>query len=189
MTDRPYWNLPAVSPPSPDEVIAEIAEGKGPSPATQSLVKSETTPMLYDQNHAPVPARGRGFSGLPDWNFKEQPRDEQGQFVSKSEGELRQQWDKEGGLAQVAQTVMRKEAAMVSVVPSLEAKIATLDKGFLVKAADHLRLGVSYGPDGFWRSVAQFEDSLSPSEKQTWANWLRGLDDDEKSAMIYGMTK
>src|SRR5262245_58404430 len=96
---------------------------------------------------APVPARSKGFSGLPDWNDK--PRNSAGQFITKSEGELRAQWDKEGGLAQVAQTVMRKEAAMLSVAPSLEAKIATLDKGFLMKAADHLRLGVSYGPTGF----------------------------------------
>jgi hypothetical protein len=81
--ERPDWNAPAVvSAPDPDAVIAEMAEGKGPSPATQSLVKSETTPMLYDQNHAPVPAKGRGFSGLPDWDGKERPRDEQGRFLS-----------------------------------------------------------------------------------------------------------
>jgi hypothetical protein len=84
---------------------------------------------------------------------------------------------------------MRKEAAMLSVAPSLEAKIATLDKGFLTKAADHLRLGVSYGPDGFWRSVKQFEDSLSASERESWSKFCRSLDADEQAALIYGLSK
>src|SRR5262245_31864453 len=97
---------------------------------------------------APVPAKRPGaFSNNPDWNVP--ARNESGQFVSKSEGELRAQWDKEGGLAQVAQTVMRKEAAMLSVAPSLEAKIATLDKGFLMKAADHPSTRRQLWPYGF----------------------------------------
>jgi hypothetical protein len=113
-----------------------------------------------------------------------------GQFITKSEGELRQQWDKEGGLAHVAQTVMRKEAVMYSVAPSLEAKLTEhLDKAFLMKAADHMRLGVSYGPDGFWRSVAQFESALSPQERDQWAKFCKSLDADEQAALIYGLSK
>jgi len=54
-------------------------------------------------------------------------------------------------------------------LPSIEAKIATLDKVFLTKAVDYSRLSASYGPDGFWRSAAQFESSLSDSERETWA--------------------
>src|SRR5215468_11321743 len=128
-----------------------------------------------------VPARSR-----TDWG---KPRDDSGRYVTKSEGEYRAHWEKEGGVAQVIQTVSRKEAAMLSVAPSIEAKIATLDKGFLTKAVDHLRLSPSYGPDGFWRSVKQFEDSLSASERETWAKFCRPLDADEQAALIWAISK
>ena len=127
------------------------------------------------------------LSGLPDWSDK--PRKEAGQFITKSEGEYRAQWEKEGGIAQVAQTVARKEAAMLAAAPSIEAKIATLDRGFLTKAVDHLRLSQSYGPEGFWRSVKQFEDSLSASERETWAKFCRSLDADEQAALIWAISK
>jgi hypothetical protein len=135
-------------------------------------------------NQAPVPAR-KSFSGLPDWD-----RNESGQFVSKGEAELHQTWAKESGIAHVAQPVMRKEAVMYSVAPSLEAKVTEhLDRDFLMKAADHMRLGVSYGPDGFWRSVAQFESALSPQERDQWAKFCKSLDADEQAALIYGLSK
>ena len=133
-----------------------------------------------------APAK-KNFSGLPDWD---KPRNEQGQFITKSDAELRQQWSKEGGLAHVAQVVTAKEKAMYAVAPSLEAKVTQhLDKGLRMKAADHLRLGVSYGPTGFWDSVAQFENSLSPSERDAWGRFCRSLDADEQAALIYGMSK
>jgi hypothetical protein len=135
---------------------------------------------------SPCPLRANS-GHLPDWN---KPRNESGQFITKSEGELRQQWSKEGGLAHVAQVVTAKEQTMYAVAPSLEAKVSEhLDKGFLMKAADHLRLGVGYGPDGFWRSVEQFENSLSPSERDAWGKFCRSLDADEQAALIYGMSK
>src|SRR5262249_50189521 len=161
--ERPDWNfdnsgnLPVPATPPHEQLVSDIAAYDGPTGAAVS------TPA------APVPTKSKGFSGLPDWGDK--PRNESGQFVSKSESENRAHWEKEGGIAQVMQTAMRKEAAMLSVAPSIEAKIATLDRGFLTKAVDHLRLSPSYGPDGFWRSVKQFEDSLSASERETWAKF------------------
>ena len=133
-----------------------------------------------------LPVKSKGFSGLPDWGDK--PRNESGQFITKSEGEYRAQWEREGGAEQAIQTAARKEAVMLSVAPSIEAKIATLDQGFLVKAVDHLRLSPSYGPDGFWRSVKQFEDSLSSSERETWVKFVRSLDADEQAALLYGIS-
>jgi hypothetical protein len=134
-----------------------------------------------------VPVKSSGFSGLPDWGPS---RDEAGKFVSKAEGEYRQQWENEGGLAAVAKIVTAKEQTMYSVAPSLEAKVTEhLDRDFLMKAADHLRLGVSYGPEGFWRSVAQFENALSPSVREAWGKFCRSLDADEQAALLYGMSK
>src|SRR5262245_37072623 len=126
MVERDNWGdkfdaggnalVPAM--PSIQETHDAMVRGESPSPEVQRAFGVEPTPATP----APVPAKSKGFSGLPDWN--EKPRNESGQFISKSEGQLRQQWGKEGGLAQVAQTVMRKEAAMLSAAPSLEAKIA-----------------------------------------------------------------
>src|SRR5262245_35219507 len=49
-----------------------------------------------DWNQAPVPVKSKNFSGLPDWD---KPRNEQGEFISKSDAEMRQQWEREGGYA------------------------------------------------------------------------------------------
>jgi hypothetical protein len=129
----------------------------------------------------------RGIDGImrKDWN-----RNESGQFVTKSEADMRAQWAKENGIAQVGQTVMRKEQTMYSVAPSLEAKVTEhLDRNFLMKAADHLRLSPGHGPEGFWQSVKQFEDSLSPSEREAWGKFCRSLNEDEQAALLYGMSK
>src|SRR5262249_38508591 len=188
--------------PSPDQVIHEMQTQDSPSPATQQLVKGETNVappavpvrdakgniIRKDWGTPPVPVKKPG-----DWDFdnkvNERHRDESWRYVSKSESEYRETWSREGGLAHVAQTVMRKEAAMLSVAPSIEAKIATLDQGFLTKAVDHLRLSPSHGPDGFWRSVKQFEDSLSAPERETWAEFCRSLDADEQAALLWGLSK
>jgi hypothetical protein len=194
MDDRPDWSgkfdssggalVPAA--PTPDQVISAVERGIPPTPEQQRALLGDATTA------APVPAKvQRDASGnviRPDWNVP--ARNESGQFITKSEGELRETWAKESGLAHVAQTVMRKEQTMYSVAPSLQAKVTEhLDKGFLMKAVDHLRLGVSYGPDGFWRSIAQFEDSLTPAERDAWGKFCRSLDEDEQAALLYGMSK
>ena len=203
MIDRPDWNLP-VAAPSFDETHAAMARGDTPTPEQSAAI------LGSEPEAVPVPVPMRDANGRiirPNWNQASatvhaqhdvpaksrtdwgKPRDDSGRYVTKSEGEYRAHWEKEGGVAQVIQTVSRKEAAMLSVAPSIEAKIATLDKGFLTKAVDHLRLSPSYGPDGFWRSVKQFEDSLSASERETWAKFCRSLDADEQAALIWAISK
>jgi hypothetical protein len=195
MIDRPDWSgkfdasggevAPAL--PSIADTHSAMERGLPPTPAQQSAFGVEPTTAPATTS-TPVPAK-RGIDGImrQDWD---KPRNETGQFVSKSEGEMRQQWDREGGIDAVAKIVTAKEQTMYSVAPSLEAKVTEhLDKNFLMKAADHLRLGVSYGPNGFWDSVARFEDSLSPSERDAWARFCKSLDADEQAALIYGMTK
>jgi hypothetical protein len=182
---RPDWSggLPALATPTPEQVIHEVATQSQPSEATRRAFADDAPATT-----APVPAK-RGIDGImrQDWD---KARNESGQFVSKTEGEMRAQWDKEGGFAHVAQVVTAKEQTMYSAAPSLEAKVTEhLDRGFLMKAADHLRLGVSYGPTGLWDSVARFENSLSPSERDAWGKFCRSLNEDEQAALIYGMSK
>src|SRR5262245_34843231 len=79
---RPDWGpggevrnpvVPAEPAQSHEQLVADIAAYDGPTGAA-----------LYDQNHAPVPAKPKGFSGLPNWSDKP-PRDaETGRFVAKS---------------------------------------------------------------------------------------------------------
>jgi hypothetical protein len=203
--------------PSPNTVIAMVEKGEAPTPEIQAALGVEPTAapvpatvqrdakgnlIKPDWSYAKdgntiirqdaVPARS--FSGKPDWNYdndgNEKPRDESGRYLSRSEAEMRAVWDREGGVDQVAQIVTRKEATMYSVAPTLEAKVTEhFDKALLTKAADHLRLGVSYGPTGFWDSVARFEDSLSPSERDAWAKFCRSLDEDEQAALLWGISK
>jgi hypothetical protein len=48
----------------------------------------------------------------PDWS--EKPRDEQGRFLTKSDAELRQQWENEGGYEFNMQRVRDAEAVMLA---------------------------------------------------------------------------
>jgi hypothetical protein len=209
MVDRPDWSgnsggLPAPASPSPDEVIAALESGTPPTREQQIALGVEPTAPATAVSTQVRDDKGRIIR--PDWNQKApvpvskdptrpdwtdgKPRNETGQFVSKSEGELRQQWERESGVAHVAQVVTAKEKTMYSLAPSLEAKVAEhLDRDFLMKAADHLRLSPGHGPEGFWRSVEQFENSLSPSERDAWARFCRSLDEDEQAALLYGLSK
>jgi hypothetical protein len=204
---RPDWstgggyerNVPATVEAVPD-VRAAIEAGRGPTPAESAAIlgtePAPSVPAKWDGNrpdwapktpvvHYQDASKSDNAVTRPDWN-----RNASGQFVTAWESQMRSQWENEGGLAAVAQIVTAKESVMYSVAPSLEAKVTEhLDQAFLMKAVDHMRLGVSYGPTGFWDSVARFEDALSPSERDAWARFCKSLNADEQSALIFGLTK
>ena len=179
--DRPTFNydnqgnalVPAASdnlPSDPQETIRQVATMDGPPP----------TPA---QSSTPVPTKGRGFSGLPDWGDK--PRNEAGQFITKSEGDLRRQWEREGGYAQNAARVMEAEARMLALSPSLQGHIATLPNDIQLVAADHLRLSpAGFAKDAGARRFEQFCDALSPSQWETFSGWWRKLSRDEQDSIL-----
>jgi hypothetical protein len=74
---------------------------------------------------------------------------ESGQFITKSEGELRQTWNREGGIDRVATAVRTAEAQMVASAPTIQSQTAKLPTDIQLIAADHLRLSKGYGTD--WR--------------------------------------
>jgi hypothetical protein len=95
MVDRPDFNydnsgnavVPA-APQSHDQLVKEIASAD-PAPVA---------------NATSAPAKIRDDKGKivrPDWSA-EKPRNESGQFLSKDNAALRQQWAKEGGYRQRA---------------------------------------------------------------------------------------
>jgi hypothetical protein len=122
--------------PSPTEVINEIATSDGPSAATQQLAENPRT-----DNSPPVPAKSKGFSGLPDWSDK--PRDAAtGQFISpKSDAGL------------VASLGLTAEVAGV----------LSAQPGGLAAAADNLRDSMSriWGDNA--AQVAEWAAELSPA--------------------------
>jgi hypothetical protein len=65
-----------------------------------------------------VPVK-KSVSGLPDFNYdrdgNERPRNESGQFITASENELRQQWEKEGGYEANAARVRAVEETILSL--------------------------------------------------------------------------
>src|SRR5262245_53718924 len=119
MAERPNWNfdnsgnLPVPAAPSHEQLVSDIAAYDGPTGVAGSTPAAPASvPAKYDANckiirpdwnqppstvHAQegLPVTRKNFSGLPDWNDK--PRNEQGQFITKSDDELRQQWEREGG--------------------------------------------------------------------------------------------
>jgi hypothetical protein len=155
----PADNLPA----DPAETIRQIATMDGPQ---TGLVQSS----------APVPAR-KSFSGLPDWD---KPRNEAGQFITKSEG--RQTCQREGGLDRVAQAVRTAEAQMVALAPSLQSQIAKLPNDIQLIAADHLRLAPSAFRED--KRFSQFLDAMSESQFSTFQKWFSGLSTTEQNAII-----
>src|SRR5262245_42826219 len=85
------------TPQSHQQLIAEMEAYPASVPATPT---------------APVPAKSRGFSGNPDWD---QPRNAAGQFVTKSEGALREQWEREGGFEANVQRVLDAEQTILGM--------------------------------------------------------------------------
>ncbi len=145
MIDRPDWSntfdsrgneiVPVEAPKEHQALVAEIANSDGPSTGDDSPVVPA------------VPAK-KNISGLPDWD---KPRNEAGQFVSKSEAEYRAIWAKEGGADAAIAKVLSVEATILSASPdatALQAHVATLPKDIQLKAADAMRLQTSYGPSG-----------------------------------------
>ena len=145
-------------------------------------------PTVHYQDSPAVPVK-KNWSGLPDWN---QPRNEQGQFITKSDAELRQQWEKEGGYAQNVARVQAVEAKILSLSENpeaLQSHIATLPEAIQLKAADVMRLPTGYGPDGGAIKLEIFLDSLSPSEWQTFEGWWRGLSRGNQDCILAAISR
>lgn len=64
-----------------------------------------------------APAK-KNISGLPDWD---KPRNEQGQFLSKSDADLRATWQREGGADQAIAKVRAVEAKIMAASPDAAA--------------------------------------------------------------------
>jgi hypothetical protein len=69
----------------------------------------------------------------------------QGRFLTKSDAELRQQWENEGGYEFNMQRVRDAEAVMLAVSPTLANHVEQLPADIQRKAMDHLRLPTGYG--------------------------------------------
>jgi hypothetical protein len=206
MIDRPDWNLPATA-PSPEEVVAEIASGAdGPSKATQQLVetdgaKAPSVPALSRDARGNVIRPDWGKPVVPvkragDWDFdnegNERPRSEQGQYITKSESELRQTFAKEGGLEANVARIQEAESTMLSLSAdpvALQTAINELPTAIQLKAADVLRLSTSYGQGGGALKVEQFLNSLSASEFESFKQWFNKLSRSDQDALIYGATR
>src|SRR5262245_55907041 len=92
--------------PSIEQTSAMIVRGERPSAEVSRSFGYNVAPT------APTPSGNnvvlkKNIDGQmrADWS----QRNESGQFVTKSESEYRQAWDKEGGVAHVAQVVTAKE--------------------------------------------------------------------------------
>jgi len=149
---------------------------------TTALINATEDARSPVESSAPVPTKGRGWSGNPDWD---KPRNQAGQFITKSENELRQTWDAEGGYAVNATRVMQAEQSILSMSDNpgaLQTAFNELPQSIQLKAADVMRLSAGYkdGGAGKW---LQFEDSLTPSELATFKTWWRKLPQSDRDAI------
>jgi hypothetical protein len=147
MVDRPDWGdrydasgnalVPAM--PSMQDTHDAIVRGEAPTPAIRQALGVEPAPTP-----APVPVRDAGGKIIrPDWLPKpvgvharqderqlaeSAPRNESGQYISRSQSELRAQWENEGGLQANVQRVLASESTMLSRTENpaaLQSHIAT----------------------------------------------------------------
>src|SRR5262245_16667724 len=166
--------VPAETPKDHQQIIAEMEAYPASVPATST---------------APVPAKGRGFSGNPDWG---PPRDQSsGRYISKSDAQLREQWDKEGGFEANAQRVVAVEQSILNLSENpaaLQAHIATLPDAIARKAADYMRIS-TYGTQAAAIKFEGFLNSLSPSEFETFHNWWRKLSRSDQDAILGAISR
>lgn len=84
-------------------------------------------PLTVHAQHD-VPAKLR-----PDWG---KPRDESGRYITKSDAELRQQWEREGGNEANVAKVMATEQAILGLSDNpqaLQVHVASLPVDFSVR--------------------------------------------------------
>jgi hypothetical protein len=135
-------------------------------------------------------------SGAPQIFFEAKPRGrttrtKQGQFITKSEGQLRETWAKEGGYEANVQRVLATEQAILGLSENpqaLQSAINELPKDIALKAADAMRLATSYREGGAIK-FGMFIDSLSPSEYQTFETWWRKLSRGDQDAILAGISR
>jgi hypothetical protein len=202
--DRPDWNAPAPA-PSPEQVIQEVATQDQPSPETAGALGDASPPVPA------VPALARDAKGnviRPDWGPKtpapvpvskdptrpdwNKPRNESGQFITASENQLRETWDKEGGYQAAVVRIQEAESTMLSLSDNpegLQAAINELPKDIAMKAADVMRLSTGYGQSGGAMKAEQFLNSLSESEFTTVKEWFSKLSKADQDAIIVGITR
>jgi hypothetical protein len=214
MIDRPDWNFNndgspvAPAAPSPDQVIYEMQTQSGPSPETTRAL-AETTPA----STAPVPATRdasgnlvredwskkppqvydgparKNWSGNPDWGPQ---RDEQGKFVSKDVAEMRQQFEREGGLQANVARIQTAETTMLNLSENPQALVAAINqlpKSIGLKAADVMRLSTGYGANGPALKAEQFLNSLSRSEFTEFETWWRKLSRGDQDAILGAISR
>jgi hypothetical protein len=183
---RPDWgsggenrsNAVVTAAPSPEQVIREVATSDFPSLATQQLVTpTASVPVVLEKIRD-----DRGNIIRPDWS-----RNDRGQSLSKSDAELRAQWQKEGGFEQNMQRVMSVQAEILarsSDAAALSAHVEKLPADIQRKAADVMRLTTAYGPEGGALKFEQFLNSLSTSEFDTFHTWWRGLSRGDQDCIL-----
>ena len=171
-------------PVSHTELIKQIENSDGPSQSVAVLATSEAG---YDI----APAKRRGLDGIEreDWD---RPRNEQGQFLTKSEAELRATWQREGGADQAIAKVRSVEATIMAAssdATALQAHVATLPKDIALVAADHMRLATGHGRGAGARKFEQFCDALSPSQLETFTTFWRGLSRGDQDVILGAISK
>lgn len=170
--------------PSIQSTHDSMMRGEAPTPEVQRAFGVEPATSA-----APVPAK-RGVDGImrQDWDKR---RNEQGQFITKSEGQLRETWAKEGGYEANVQRVLATEQAILGLSENpqaLQSAINELPKDIALKAADAMRLATSYREGGAIK-FGMFIDSLSPSEYQTFETWWRKLSRGDQDAILAGISR
>jgi hypothetical protein len=208
--ERPDWNLDnrgePLAPSTPSEVIIrEMETLPGPSEATKRAFADDAPgPVVstqvrdakgniirpdWNQKAPTVYQKPEGNVTRPDWD---KPRNEAGQFITKSESDLRETWAKEGGYEANVARVVAAENAILSLSDNptaLQNHIGTLPLDIQRKAADVMRLSASYGPLGGVFKFEQFCDSLSPSEWETFQGFWRKLSRGDQDAILAGISR
>lgn len=121
--------------PSIQETHDAMVKGEAPTPEVTRAFAADTPAA----STVPVPAKGKGFFGLPDWG---PPRDEQGRFVSKSSDAA--------------------VAANLGLAPEVAAVLSAQPDG-MASAVDNLRSSMTriWGDDA--AQVAEWAAELSPA--------------------------
>jgi hypothetical protein len=108
MIDRPAFNYDnSGNPIVPAEASVEH------NALVKAIESSDGPPHLWT-----LPRLKKNISGLPDWD---KPRNEQGQFLSKSDADLRATWQREGGADQAIAKVRAVEAKIMAASPDAAA--------------------------------------------------------------------
>jgi len=185
--DRPDWNFDV--PAKGGESLPPLSErgGQGARVVERPTVPSVADDLPADQDTIDASIIESG--ALTPAEIAEMRGQAPGAGVNL-DPDLRETWEKQGGFEKNLERAQGTATRILEAsgdADALQAHFDGLPAVIQTKVFDFLRLEPDKRPGSAIDLIAAFEGSLRPAEKEIYRNWVAGLSEGQRAAIIVGI--